>query len=222
MNSVFGSDRVYVKKVIEEIYDNKPISISSTAPSLLRLKRDLKANADYDVYIVMAPYGVHNYLHKPVRLYTILRNPVDRCISMLRFMHSKPGLNDVNKLVVSFGNNYKQLLDSKRILCFRNEQVRLISGSTKWKIDEVDYKIALDRLNGFDEIFKFGEFDKIERLCKAHGATRSCEFPKLNSFDIKLDLSDSDRKMLSEYNTYDQKLWRHVRSSSSIQHHHNM
>jgi hypothetical protein len=210
MKNVFGSDRVYVKKVVEEIYDNKPISISSKAPSLNILKTDLENNQDFDVYIVMAPYGVHRYIDGSVRLYTILRDPVERCISLLRFMHSNPDLNDVNKLVMTYNNNYKKLLESKKTLCFSNEQVRLISGSSKWSIDEEDYQIALDRLKKYDGVFKFGEVDKIEKLCKEHVANSSYNFPKLNSFNIELELNEYDKNLLTEYNLYDKKLWNHV------------
>ena len=112
----------------------------------------------------MAPFGVHEYLPNPVKLYTFIREPVERCISLLRFMHAHPDLNEVNRKVVSYGNNYKDMLNDKQILCFKNEQVRLISASPNWNVDENDLQTAQNRLQSFEKVVRFGDFDMVQRI----------------------------------------------------------
>jgi hypothetical protein len=209
LKAVFGRKRVMVRKVAAEIYQGNPITASSKSPDIATLTRELGHPPPVDAYVVMGPFGLHTYLPHPVRLCTVLRDPFDRCVSLLRFMHARPDLNEVNRKVASYGLDLDAVLGDNEILCFHNEQVRILSGSPARRLCSNDHQEAVRNLHKFHFVGCFGDFDSISNAVSlSHPAALSVSFPCLNGVATEITLDAFQSQALKEANALDDELWR--------------
>ncbi|NES01420.1 MAG: sulfotransferase family protein [Okeania sp. SIO2F4] len=77
-------------------------------------------------YVGHMPYGLHKYLAKPAIYITLIREPVDRIISMYYFIREEPAHRLHNEFL-SKDISLEDFVLSRN--CPRNEQVKKIAGS---------------------------------------------------------------------------------------------
>ena len=85
-------------------------------------------------YIGHMPYGLHQYLSKPAIYITLIREPVDRIISMYYFIREEPAHRLHNELL-SKDMSLEDFVLSRN--CPRNEQVKKIAGSMAGSAKEI-------------------------------------------------------------------------------------
>jgi len=111
-------ERFYEKEEIDLIYEEK-IKEFKNLPEMERSNKK--------VYFGHYPYGLHNYIPRPCSYITILREPIERVISLYSYVYKDPthpfyGKFDFNKIPIS------HFVESGMTLETDNEQTRFISG----------------------------------------------------------------------------------------------
>lgn len=207
LQSSFGDDEVFTFKVIEEFHEGQPINANTPSRSLVRLKELLVEEPIKKAYVVMAPFGVHEWVQARVDLFTTLREPVDRCLSLLNFMRAKAELNYINARIAGYGDNIDDIINCESVLCFSNEQTRMLSSSNRLKITEEDRNQAEANLRKFRQVFRFGDFEGVSDVVKKSGG-RPINFPHLNSAPKETDRSQEEFvKAFADANEHDQALY---------------
>ena len=164
----------------------------------------------------MAPYGVHEMIEEPVDLYVTLREPIDRCLSLIRFMHMHPTLNPINVRAVTYGTNISAMLADPNLICLKNEQTRMLSNSAKIELDLSNLNAAKNNLQDFAKIVEFGNIQQLNQIIKKYGSIHPPEFPTLNAAPSSLTISNNDLEALRRENSLDIALYTHILYSGKI------
>lgn len=114
----FVLERFYEKEEIDLIYEEK-IKEFKNLPEFERSNKK--------VYFGHFPYGLHNYIPQPYIYATILREPIERVVSLYSYVYKDPthpfyGKFDFTKIPIS------RFVESGITLETDNEQTRFLSG----------------------------------------------------------------------------------------------
>ena len=140
----------------------------------------------------MAPFGVHDMIKSEVALYTTLRNPIDRVLSLINFMVKNKDISILNNKVAKLIHSPAKLFSDPQLICLRNEQTRMFSNSLNIDLEHFDLNIAISNLSRFRKVVIFGDFDVYDGFIKKLdpsilNADADATYPKLNSSsDINL------------------------------------
>jgi hypothetical protein len=165
-----------------------------------------------DCVAINLPYGLHRAIGRPVRYFTFLREPVDRCISYWYWLYtqrSRP--HTIWHWLESMDFDLRRILDSGRLPQFRNDQTRFITGSGD--LDMTPEHLALAKKMIREE---FAFVGAVERFADCHRilATRlgwtDLWYERLNHADRSDSslLPDGAADVFREYNDIDAALHR--------------
>lgn len=211
LKASFGEDKVFVRKVVEDVFDNCPVTATSPTPSLQRLKEDLTHTDAYRAFVVMAPFGVHKFINDELDLYVTLREPADRCKSLIRFMQAKPDLNQINAMVASYGDDLPGMLKERSLICLRNEQTRMLGNAGDWSLTDTHLEVARSNLANFASVFDFKDFGRqLPQIISRYAAAPPPDFPWLNAAPKRISLSQSHISHLERANDFDRRLYRSI------------
>lgn len=214
LQDAFPGSEFLCAKIISETYDGRPITAQSSAPFVARL-RDQLGESTARCFAIMGPYGLHQSVQGDVRCYTTLREPVDRVVSMWRFMRKTATLNPLHEEVSSFGDDIAQALRIDSTLCFANEQVRMLSGSAKMTMDQDDLAAACRTLDSCNKVFLFGYFDYLAAFIGRISSTSSINYPQLNAAPRDIALHADVLGQIRAQNSLDQKLFEYALARQS-------
>lgn len=207
----FGDNKVFVRKVVEDVFEDCPVTATTPTPSLLRLKAELAQHSNYLAFVVMAPFGVHEFIDDELDLYVTLREPVDRCGSLIRFMRAKSDLNQINAMVASFGDDLSGMLRERSLICLRNEQTRMLGNVGDWVLTDAHFENALSNLENFASVLDFKDFGRhLPRIVSRYSTSPPVNYPWLNAAPKGVPFSGSQISQLSKVNEFDRQLYRTI------------
>lgn len=124
-----------------------------------------------DCLALNLPYGVHRMLRRPVRYFTFLREPVERCLSYWYWAYAvrHRGTGTIWHLLESFEFDLARILDSGRLPAFSNDQTRFVTGSADLVVTREHLAQAKKAIR--ESFFFVGAVERFPD-CHAHLATR--------------------------------------------------
>jgi hypothetical protein len=111
------------------------------------------------------PFGVDNFLDRPVAYFTFLREPVSRCVSCWYFAFQTRRTAPLWSVLESYDFDLRQILQDNVVYQFSNDQVRMVSGSSAPEPGEAEFQMACDLI---EERFVFaGAVEYFDRCVEA-------------------------------------------------------
>jgi hypothetical protein len=90
------------------------------------------------------PFGIDKYLDRPVAYFTVLREPVERCISNWYFAFQNRSQSALWSILEQYDFDLLRILGDGVAYQFTNDQVRMITGiSSAWPTAD-DFRLACD------------------------------------------------------------------------------
>jgi hypothetical protein len=120
-----------------------------------------RAQGIVDCLAVNLPYGIHRRLDRPVRYFTLLREPVQRCVSYWYWAHHRQG--PLWRAFEAMDRDLSRILADARFPQFRNDQTRFITGTASAEVTWDDLDRAKD-LIGTEYAF----VGAVERFADSH------------------------------------------------------
>ena len=196
-----------LQKIIDNYFQKDVI-----CPAQVKPEFDALSDAELIKYRLYAGHfwGLEKRLKTKLHIITILRNPVDRSISMYKHILRDPG-HHLHKLAIS-GYRFEKLGMYPAI---RNSQTRHLARNHENYDDEnipdeECYEMALEVLDG---CAFFGLLEEYERsiglLFNIFGWRNIPNIPYLNKANESdgADITNKDLEILKELNIYDEKIY---------------
>ncbi|WP_445487020.1 sulfotransferase family 2 domain-containing protein [Niallia sp. 03133] len=143
-------------------------------------------------------YGDHEYFNKPFRYFTMLRNPVDRVISLYYFLQTFPGYERVKDMSLE-----EYILAEPEA---QNNQTVLICGD----FVNPDLDTAKERLKTFQIVGVTDMFDESLFFLKKEFNWKKVNYTKKNitkNRPLKEEISSDLINLIKEYNALDIELY---------------
>ena len=167
MRRSVGAERFLQVKILED----GPLTLDSDTTEVRAIRsRIAEAGAEVAAIAAMAPFGIHRLLPRPVAYFTLVREPIERCVSLWYFMVRRE-----RPEVAACGRDLDRLLADRLSLSFCDEMTRMLSGSSKPELDDDDlararqvvehHIVDLADLAGHDQL--------LDRIAARFGWTRS-------------------------------------------------
>lgn len=149
------------------------------------------------------PYGVHRYLSKKCKYFTIIRDPVERIWSLYNSCVNAGKDEYFGKIIRKFDYNLISVMESQ-LVEFCNDQVRMISGSSKLELDITDFNncIALIKRDYFCI-----PFNNLNRLYNLIGIDIIYKSSKASYTKITATPPQGIKKIIEKNNMWDIKLY---------------
>ena len=165
-----------------------------------------------------AGYGLHEQLPQPSIYLTMLREPVDRAISVYYYQHQHDRIPNEMTL-----EQFVRAADPQRVWWVDNAQVRYLAGANGQIVDvphgqctRTMLDVAIERL---DQAFAFvgivEQFEASIVLLRRTLNWRGCYYVASNMSKRRRriqELQESELALLNEHNELDIELYRHARS----------
>ncbi|MEO5671503.1 MAG: hypothetical protein ABIR26_12485 [Ramlibacter sp.] len=182
-------------------------SATATCEAFLR-----EAAVKFDAISVMAPFGAHHLVGGGPHPYvTFLRKPDSRCVSFwnMQCEQAAKGMSDMAYLLES-GYDFDAMLRHGPCLSIRNEQTRMLSGSTRIELTELDFEAACANLE--EHFPRVGFVERHEASVAEiarHFRWRVTPAKQLNIGPAhpKRPLTEAQLEFLQETNAYDARLY---------------
>lgn len=137
------------------------------------------------------PFGLHAYLDRPVAYFTLLREPISRCISYWYFAYRTREDGRLWSTFESYDFDLRRILNENVAFQLSNDQVRMLSGSSAAEPGESELKQARENIQ--EHFILAGAIEHFDR-CLSLLADR---FGWRRTADLKENVGDkSDRSLL--------------------------
>jgi hypothetical protein len=134
---------------------------------------------------VNLPYGLHKAVSRPVRYFTMLRDPVSRCISYWHFAYRTRAVGRLWNVLEQHEFDIRRICEAGAAYQFTNDQVRMVSGSSAPEPGMAEFQLACEII---EEKFVFAGavelFDRSLRELARRFAWPQVPSVKLNSGDM--------------------------------------
>jgi|ERR1017187_531059 hypothetical protein len=156
------------------------------------------------------PFGVDNFLARPVTYFTFLREPVSRCVSCWYFAFQTRHTAPMWSVLESYDFDLRQILQDNVVYQFSNDQVRMLSGSSAPEPGEAEFQMACDIVE--ERFFLAGAVEYFDRCIEA----LACQFRWQQATSLRLNvgvktgasiLPSSAERYFREANEWDVKLY---------------
>ncbi len=95
-----------------------------------------------DCLAINLPYGIHRHLSRPVHYFTLLREPVSRCLSQWYWFYRNRDGGSAWATVESYDRDLERILADDAILQFSNDQTRFITGTADIRLTDEHLDLA--------------------------------------------------------------------------------
>lgn len=208
------SQRLLSLKVTDREFDGGIVTVGSRRDDIVQfIKLAQERQWEVDLITVMLPVGLHTVLERKLEYFTFVREPVARCLSAVNFVFNRRDRHP-NALLFSKLDWSIPLIAREGGVFFCNDQVRLLTGSSKAQLDETDLELAKENVKSL--FYLVGTTENFS-ACWDLVASR---FNLLKDFNRHLNSSDysdglvfsnGDREALLAANRLDTALYRWVR-----------
>lgn len=146
-------DLLMTYKTRDRILDNRALTVANAPDSAHHFFDDVREQQwKIDATSIMLPIGLHCVLQRPVEYITVLRDPLERCVSALNFVYSRRNSHPYAEHYKKHNYCMKSLIGSGEIL-LSNDQVRILSGSDRISVGEKELGIAKHNLKNLFSVF---------------------------------------------------------------------
>lgn len=197
-----------------------PKTVHGTGADLDTMRAYIEANRHRISSVIgHVPFGVHEFLDRPCRYFSLLREPVKRCVSLYYYVQlhqsASGGLAEILK---AYDWNITGAIGDKKAIQLMNDQTRMIIGSDKVDLDESDLELAKEIIaKHFCYIGTVDRYDDaVSYLCD-HFNWKYRDYSSLNkgpssrAREAMVKLDDASIRFLKEANSIDIKLYDWVR-----------
>lgn len=167
-------------------------------------------------------YGVHRLLGVKPKYVTVLRNPIDRIISLYRFLKSTQFVDNYYYERLNEGMSLFQFTDSCVTEQTNNHMCRIIAGippDSGMLINE-DWLLELALHNLRRHYMLVGTVERVEEFTVTLGGVLGWRLEKTPRFNINkgapVELDELTKKSILDRNHLDMKLYEWVQKKSSI------
>lgn len=123
-------------------------------------------------------------------------------------MHRNPEANSISRKVAAYGSDYEALLADTSILCFKNEQTRMLSNTNSVAPPiERDLHRAMENLKQFAFVGIFDDIDRLKRFVAERIGVSAESFPQVNGAEIPVENEAAFRQQLAAANLLDRRLY---------------
>lgn len=142
---VFLNAKISSRAFAKSVAGGGPVAVHSPNEDVVQLVGEL-SSSQRRLRCVAAnlPYGVHRFLERPVAYFTFVREPVSRCLSDWFMRHA--GVHDGGERVWEIFERYDfdigRMLAAGEAYHLSNEQIRMISGSSRLEIGREEFLLA--------------------------------------------------------------------------------
>lgn len=164
------------------------------------------------------PFGMHEFLSRPFVYITLLRNPVDRILSMYHYVMRTPNHYLHKQGRISRASTLKDFVSGKVTNEINNGQTRMISGITNIPFGKCDHTLLEKARDNIDKYFAVvglvEEFDPSLLLMKRTLGWKTPYYTKRNvTKDISRvqGISDDTLNLIGEYNQLDMELYQYAK-----------
>lgn len=216
----YSTDRIFsISAWARAGTDGNPITVDSSDQELAAQLASLKHRQwELDCIVSNVPFGVHQKLARKVRYFTLVREPVSRCLSWWKAAYKARFDRPAWSLVEAYDQNIRRIVDDLAIPELSNDQTRLIAGVGTRAVQEDDFLKAKDNIEEyFDYAGCVEDFDsEIERLIHLMGWNNCRAFRENETGDVELRLPPDSAEIFEDANEWDIRLyeWLQRRSSS--------
>lgn len=190
--------------------DGRPRTVDSPDPYVAEFLDVARANQHQLTYIAAdMPYGVHRHLDAPVWYCATLRHPVERLLSYVRFARRDPKTS-IWPFMRSVDFDFRRLVDEHKVYAFTNDQVRMLSGSSRLDVGPDELEAAKDNIvSGRIAVAASDDLERLRHDVEARFGVTAPGVPRLNTTDPSTSdfLSDTAVDQLRDLNAYDAQLW---------------
>lgn len=222
VNSILFSNynyyRIYIPIVIgRNSVDGLPKTIHCEDQDIVTIRKTVTTIGNQlDCIGGHIPFGIHEYISKPCKYFTFLREPVDRSISQYNYAIMKNTL--LARILERYDFDLSRVIEQKAAYQFMNDQTRMIIGSEKVDIGIDEFEQAKEVIKQhFVFVGTVGDFDKdILRLMKPL-QWRHIPSQKENIgiyLEGKKSFDQNTIRLLKDANEYDIKLYEWVLNTS--------
>ena len=213
-----------LRRILEKQYP--PHEQYSTYPTALHPQASLAAFKQLDatrrlqIRLLMGhiPFGLHTFLPRPSRYFTILREPVERVVSHYYFIRRTPS-HHLYQYATSAEMTLPRFVESQTTMEAKNLQTRLLSGAMNRKkpkaSDEEILALAKKNLHESFAVVGLAErFDETLLLLKNAFQWRRVFYVKLNvtrSRPQQDEMAPDVRCLIQEHNQLDSDLYHYAR-----------
>jgi hypothetical protein len=90
------------------------------------------------------PFGLHKLINRPITYFTLLREPVSRCLSYWYFAHRTRNEGRLWSTLEQYGFDIRRICEEHAAYQFTNDQVRMVSGSSAPEPGKADFQLACE------------------------------------------------------------------------------
>jgi hypothetical protein len=95
---------------------------------------------------VNLPFGLHKAVDRPFTYFTLLREPVSRCISYWHFAYRTREEGRLWTTLAQHGFDIRRICAERAAYQFTNDQVRMVSGSSEPEPGETEFRLACENI----------------------------------------------------------------------------
>jgi len=92
------------------------------------------------------PFGFHKFLERPVTYFTLLREPVSRCISYWYFAYANRYSGTLWATLQSYDFDIRRICQDRAAYQFSNDQIRMVTGCSSPEPGQADFDLAQEMI----------------------------------------------------------------------------
>jgi hypothetical protein len=109
----------YARCRVRNLSHEQAVTVDSDDAGIKAIVSDVqRSEPTLRAIVSLLPYGLHRHLTRPCRYFTILRDPIERCISAWHFAISRGAENPLGKIIIENDFSLERILELRASFLF--------------------------------------------------------------------------------------------------------